>query len=1132
MFAHLHVHTEYSLLDGMASIPRLVARARELGMGALAITDHGALYGAVDFYRACREVGVKPLLGCEVYVAPGDLHGRSLQDKNPYHLVLLARDRQGYQNLIKLVTTAHLEGFFYKPRVDKKLLEEHHQGLIALSACLRGELGRLILEGRREEARNAARWHQEVFGDFYLELQPHPIPELEALNKELVSMSRELGLPLVATNDCHYVMKEDAPAQDLLLCIQTNTSVHDEKRLRMPGDYFYLRSPQEMVQLFSEVPQAIASTEEIAEKCDLELDFGKVHLPPVETPQGLRPDEYLAQLCWEGFHRRFPHPTPEQEGRLQYELEVIRKTRFAPYFLVVGDLAHFTRNNGILFGVRGSAASSLALYCLGVTEIDPLEKRLVFERFLNVERREMPDIDLDFQDDRRDEVIAYITRKYGPDRVAQIITFGTMGARAALRDVGRALGMPYGQVDRIARLIPYAPGMTLERAVAERPELAQLYQQDEAIKGLVDSARRLEGTVRHASTHAAGVVISPEPLINFMPIQRAERGNKDVVMTQYAMDNIAQLGLLKMDILGLANLTVLARVKELIRENRGTDIDLQRLPLDDARTFALLASGETVGVFQLEGAGMRRYIKELKPTNFMDIAAMVALYRPGPMEHIPTFIEAKHGRRPVVYPHDALRDILEETYGVIVYQDQVLFIVQALAGYTLGQADIFRKAMGKKIAETMRKEKHNFLRGAEKKGIPPEVAQEVFQLIEPFAGYAFNKAHSVSYAMLAYQTAYLKANFPAEYMTALLITHTGDQEKTASAIADCQRLGIPVLPPDINKSQAQFSLEGESIRFGLAAIKNVGEGALEPILKARAEGSPFASVEDLCRRADLRGINKRVLESLIRAGALECLGDRGALLQNLDRILSLAHREQKLRDTGQVSMFDLFGERVAVPLSSLEMEPVPLSATEKRDWEKELLGVWLTSNPLAGLAPEEKAPFIWEVDESQEGQTVEVAGMVSELQERTTREGKTFLSATLEGLGGRVDITCWPEVYARTRALWQEGSRLLVRGKVKVRENRAGLVCQQVEPFEAGRAPQAPQPKRLVLEMEATGEEALLIQARDLLRQFPGEMEVRLVLTRNGEVLKRFQLLERVEYSSTFHQRLVSLLGEELIRLE
>jgi len=539
-----------------------------------------------------------------------------------------------------------------------------------------------------------------------------------------------------------------------------------------------------------------------------------------------------------------------------------------------------------------------------------------------------------------------------------------------------------------------------------------------------------------------------------------------------------------------------------------------------------------VGVFQLEGAGMRRYIKELKPTNFMDIAAMVALYRPGPMEHIPTFIDAKHGRRPVVYPHDALRDILEETYGVIVYQDQVLFIVQALAGYTLGQADIFRKAMGKKIAEVMRKEKHNFLRGAEKKGIPPEVAQEVFQLIEPFAGYAFDKAHSVSYAMLAYQTAYLKANFPAEYMTALLITHTGDQEKIASAIADCQRLGIPVLPPDINRSQAQFSLEGEAIRFGLAAIKNVGEGALEPILKARAEGRPFASVEDLCRRADLRGINKRVLESLIRAGALECLGDRGALLQNLDRILSLAHREQRLRDTGQVSMFDLFGERVEMPLSSLEVEPVPLSPREKRDWEKELLGVWLTSNPLAGLAPEEKAPFIWELDESMEGQTAEVAGMVSELQERTTREGKTFLSATLEGLGGRVEITCWPEVYARTRALWQEGGRLLVRGKVKVRENRAGLVCQQVEPFEAGRAPQATQPKRLVLEMEATEEEALLIQARDLLRQFPGEMEVRLVLTRNGEVLKRFQLLERVEYSSTFHQRLVSLLGEELIRLE
>ena len=1115
MFVHLHVHSEYSLLDGLARIPHLAARARELGMESLALTDHGALHGVIDFYLACREAGIKPILGCEVYVSLGDHRDRT--QKKPYHLILLARDKKGYQNLIHLVTQAHLEGFFYKPRVDRKLLEEHHQGLIALSSCPQGEVGRLLLEGRGTDARKAALWHKEVFGDFYLEIQPHPIPEVQAINRGMVEISSELGLPLVATNDVHYVDKADAGAQELLLCIQTNTSIYDEKRLKMPGDYFYLRSPQEMAELFRDIPQALKNTLEVAEKCSLELEFGQVHLPPVETPAGQDPQEYLAHLCQEGFHRRYATPSPEQERRLAYELEVIKKTRFAPYFLVVWDIIAFARQQGVLYGVRGSAASSLALYCLGVTEIDPLEKGLVFERFLNIERREMPDIDLDFQDDRRDEVIAYLTQKYGQDRVAQIITFGTLGARQALRDVGKALGMPYGQVDRIARLVPFGVGMTLERALKERTELAQLYQQDEAIRRLVDSARQLEGTARHASTHAAGVVISPQPLTRFLPVQPVERGGKGGVMTQFTMENIAQLGLLKMDILGLANLTILARAQQMLREGRGVEIDLHHLPPRDPKAFQLLASGETAGVFQLEGTGMRRYIKELKPSSLEDIAAMVALYRPGPMEHIPTFIEAKHGRRPVRYPHPSLKDILEETYGVIVYQDQVLFIVQALAGYSLSQADIFRKAMGKKIPEVMKKERLNFLEGARKNGIDPAVAEEVFQLIEPFAGYAFNKAHSFSYAMLAYQTAYLKANFPQEYMTAFLITYAENLEKVASGVAECQRLGIRVLPPDINRSQATFSSEGEAIRFGLANIKNVGEGAVEPILASRQQGGPFKTIDDFCRRADLRGMNKRVLERLIRAGALDALGSRGSLLQGLDRLLALAQREQKLRETGQSSMFDLLGQKVAVPLPSLELEEVPVSPQDKMAWEEELMGVSLSENPLSALPHQADLSLCADIDASLQGKPVRVRGMVAELQERTTREGKPFLTAVLKDLTGKVEITCWPEVYARSHPLWQRGQVLVVEGKVKVREDQVSLVCQGVVPYEASSTRQALEPQRLVIELamgdDDQAEVARLHQVQEVLRQFPGDLVVRLILLLDGEVLQHLQLQERADGS-------------------
>ncbi|MBI4300972.1 MAG: DNA polymerase III subunit alpha, partial [Chloroflexi bacterium] len=817
VFTHLHVHTEYSLLDGMGRISSLIQRAKELGMDSLAITDHGAMYGVLQFYQEAQEAGIKPILGCEMYMAPQGRHNKSPADKNPYHLVLLAKNEAGYLNLLQLTTKAHLEGFYYKPRVDKELLGIHSEGLIALSACAQGEIPRLLLEGRTEEAKTAAGWYRETFSDFYLELQEHAIPELETINQRLISLSRDLGLPLVATNDVHYAMQSDAYAHEVLLCIQTNTSIHDPKRMKMTGDSFYLRSPQEMASLFPDLPQALENTQSIAQMCKLNLDFGHLHLPEVPTPAGKTADEHLSDLCWAGLSQRYPQASEEIKKRLAYELDVVRQTQFADYFLVVADIAAYARKHKILFGVRGSAAASLALYCLGVTTVDPLAHRLVFERFLNVERREMPDIDLDFQDDRRDEVIAYVAQTYGHDRVAQIITFGTLGAKAAIRDVGRALGMAYSDVDRVARLVPPALNMTIDRALAESPEFNTIYSQDEAVQHLVDTAKSLEGIARHASTHAAGVVISREPLIYHVPLQRTGKGeSQNSLTTQFAMEDIAHIGLLKMDFLGLANLTILAKAQEIIAKTQGVTIDLDAIPLDDTPTFVLLGSGETTGIFQLESAGMRKYIKELKPNTLGDVSAMIALYRPGPMQHIPEFIRKKQGD-PIRYPHPALANILEETYGVIVYQDQVLLIAQTFAGYTLGQADVVRKAMGKKIPEVMREERQHFIAGATKQGFPATLASQIFDLIEPFAGYAFNKAHSVSYAILAYQTAYLKANYPAEYMTAVLTINMGQPPKIAAAVAECHRLGIAILPPDINHSSDDFTIEGVSaIRFGLA----------------------------------------------------------------------------------------------------------------------------------------------------------------------------------------------------------------------------------------------------------------------------------------------------------------------------
>ena len=1057
MFTHLHVHTEYSLLDGLSRIEPLVRRAKELDMGSLAITDHGVLHGAIDFYHLAREAGIKPIIGCEMYVAPSSRYGKGPEDKTPFHLTVLAKDLTGYRNLVKLVSASHLEGFYYKPRVDRELLERHHQGLVVLSGCPSGEVPKLIAQDQLPSAREAATWYKEVFGDYYLELMEHGlVEELPAINKGLMELHSELDIPVVATNDAHYVHREEAPLQDILICIHTNTNIQDERRLRIEEDSYYLRSPEEMSALYPDNPEAITNTQRIAEMCNLELDLSQMHLPQFKLPEGLAADDYLANLCQEGLRRLIQDAGHDEDQRLTYELEVIKQTRLANYFLVVWDIARFARESGILFAVRGSAAASLALYCLGVTDINPLQYRMVFERFLHVERKELPDVDLDFQDDRREEVINYLVTKYGRDHVAQIITFGTLGARASIRDVGRALGMPYADVDAIARLVPTRLHVTLDEAL-ETPEFQEVYGADEQVKKLVDTARSLEGVVRHPSTHAAGLVISEEPLDTYVPLQRPIKNDENgITMTQYSMEPVAALGLLKLDILGLANLTVLAKALELISGTRDLAITLSDIPLDDSKTFEMLSAGDTVGVFQLEGAGMTRYIKELKPSAVGDVAAMIALYRPGPMEHISTFINAKHGLTEAQYPHQALKDILEETYGVIVYQDQVLLIVQTFAGYSAGEADILRKAMGKKIPQIMAEEREKFIAGALNQGFARKLAEEMFVLIEPFAGYAFNKAHAVSYGLISYWTAYLKANYPTEYMVCLLNAFTDNSEKVAVTVLECRRMGLPVLHPDINMSQVQFSIDHtedgkDAVRFGLASIKNVGPAAVQPVIDARATEGSFASLEHICRTADLSSLNRKAMESLIKAGVFDASGDRKALLESVERILALAQSEAELRRSDQASMFDLLGESVPTAVSHIPLSELEASTREIQLWETELLGVSLSGSDtlysLAHDAGSEVVVFRSDVKPEMAGTKVSLVGQVARASHRLSREQKRYAIVSLALLDGEIEVFVWGGLVEETQGLWEEGTLLTVVGSVRNRDDRVSISCISARPY-------------------------------------------------------------------------------------
>src|SRR5579864_6391060 len=871
-FVHCHLHTEYSLLDGESRIGPLMDRAAALGMPAISLTDHGAMYGAVEFYESARARGIKPIIGVETYVAPRGMADRDPKlDAQAFHLVLLARTNEGYRNLLRLVTAAHLDGFYYKPRIDRALLARHAAGLIGLSACLQGEIPRAILRDDMAAARTLAATYRDIFGPdhFYLEVQNHGIAEQATLARGLTALARDLRLPLVATNDVHYVTRDAAEAQDALMCIQMGVDL-SEKDARAPrmGDVpeFYLKDAAEMAARFAELPEALRNTLAIAEQCDVEIETGATRLPHFPVPDGETADSYLRQLCEAGLRRIYGAVTPPLAERLAYELGVIAEMGYAAYFLIVQDFVNFARRRGIYTTVRGSAAGSLVLYACGVTDVDPIAYRLPFDRFLNLERYTMPDIDVDFMDSRRDEVIKYVVDKYGADRVAQIITFGTLGARAAIRDLGRVMGLPYADVDRIAKLVPGA-NIALQDALAAEPELRAAAEGSPQTRHLIDMAQKLEGVARHASTHAAGVIISRDPLIEHVPLQRATKG--DLLMTQYDMNSVARLGLLKIDFLGLANLTILDAAIHLVRETRGVEIDLQRLPLDDRTTYALLASGETTGIFQLEGRGMTRYLRELRPDRIEDVMAMVALFRPGPMANIPSYIRRKHGQEKVTYLHPRLEPVLKETYGVMVYQEDIMTVAQAIAGYTLAEADVLCYAIRKKIKDRLLAQREKFVAGARANGVDARTVDQIFEQFEPFARYGFNRAHAACYGLIAYYTAYLKAHYAPEYMTALLTSEAGNMDRIAQAVAECARMNLRVLPPDINESAASFTTDGEVIRFGLAAVRNVGLGAIEVVIAARGAGGPFTSLADFCARVDTRLVNQRVIASLIKAGAFD-----------------------------------------------------------------------------------------------------------------------------------------------------------------------------------------------------------------------------------------------------------------------
>lgn len=1146
-FVHLHTHSHYSLLDGLPKIDDLVRRAKELGMPALALTDHGVLYGAVEFYQKAREAGIKPIIGVEAYLSRGERPGRTPTpaDERPYHIILLAKNLTGYKNLIHLVTLAHLEGFYYKPQIDLEDLAQHHEGLIALSGCLNGHLSHLLRSGKRDAARTALRHYQKIFGkDFYLELQHRPtIPEQQTVNAALKELARETGTPLVATNDIHYLKPDDAEAQDILLCIQTKKRVDETDRMSYIGENFSLLPAETMAEFFADTPEALENTIKIADECKVDLEFGTTQLPYFPTPPGETDAAFLRRLCMQGLSQRYgPDAEARKEvmDRLSYELSVIEKTGFASYFLIVQDFTNWAKSNGIVVGPgRGSAAGSIVAYLTNITNVDPLRYELLFERFLNPDRISMPDIDIDFADIRRDEVLRYAEEKYGRDHVAQIITFGTMAARAAVRDVGRALGMPYTYCDRVAKLIPMFTD--LAKALETVPELKEIWENDPDGKRLLESARKLEGVARHASRHACGVVITKDRLEEYLPLQHASQDDRSII-TQYSLHPIEDLGLLKIDFLGLSNLTILQKGIEIIEKTRGISIDLNAIPLDDASTFSLLQQGRTIGVFQLESSGMRRYLKELKPNSLEDIIAMVALYRPGPMELIPQFIDGKHGRRKANYLHPKLQPILDKTYGVAVYQEQVLQIARDLAGFTMAQADVLRKAVGKKIASLLKEQRDKFIAGCVKNGIGRDKAENIFAFIEPFARYGFNRAHAACYGLIAYQTAFFKANYSAEFMASLLTSDQHNTDRIAIEVEECRQMGIEVLPPDVNESFESFTVVSDAampdvrrIRFGLNAVKNVGEHVTTAIIAERKANGSFAGLEDFMSRVQTKDLNRKSLESLVKCGAMDGLAERNEMLTNIETLLQFARQTEKAAANGQTNLFGMLPAAHAPALKLRHSDPV--TDEQKLSWERQLLGLFISSHPLhphRDLLGRIATPISDAVRRASKA-SIKLAGLITDIKKILTRSSEPMIFVKLEDLSGSIELVVFPSVLKAKPTVWQQDAIVLIDGRLSEKDGSTKVLVNEAWEFSATALPPRFIPPSAVaavrasvaISVPAMADRATFTRLKEVLGRHPGTTRVRLTVV--GDHPRTIETNFSITYSQELVRAVESLLGTQAI---
>ena len=1070
-FTHLHVHTEYSLLDGSNKIKEYVARVKELGMNSAAITDHGVMFGCIDFYKAAREAGINPIMGCEVYVAPGSRFDKEQQhgDDRYHHLVLLAENNQGYSNLMKIVSAGFVDGYYYKPRVDLEILEKYHEGVIALSACLAGEVARNLARGFYEEGKKAALRYESIFGkgNFFLELQDHGIPEQQMVNQQLMRMSRETGIELVCTNDVHYTYAEDATSHDILLCIQTQKKVQDEDRMRYEGGQYYVKSPEEMLKLFPYIPEALENTQKIADRCHVEIEFGVTKLPRYDVPEGYTSWEYLNKLCYEGLEKKYHPVTAELRERLKYELDTIQTMGYVDYFLIVWDFIKYARDHDIMVGPgRGSAAGSLVSYTLDITQLDPIRYQLLFERFLNPERVSMPDIDVDFCFERRQEVIDYVVRKYGKDRVVQIVTFGTLAARGVIRDVGRVLDMPYAQVDTIAKMIPNELNITIDKALNMNPELKKQYEEDPQIKYLIDMSRRLEGLPRHTSMHAAGVVISQKSVDEYVPLSRASDGS---ITTQFTMTTLEELGLLKMDFLGLRTLTVIQNAVKLVKESCGKELDMMKIDYNDPAVLGMIGSGKCEGVFQLESAGMKSFMKELKPQSLEDIIAGISLYRPGPMDFIPQYIKGKNHPDQITYDCPQLEPILEPTYGCIVYQEQVMQIVRELAGYTLGRSDLVRRAMAKKKAAVMAKERRNFVYGNPEEGVPgciangieEKVANKIYDDMTDFAKYAFNKSHAAAYAVVSYQTAWLKYYYPVEFMAALMTSCIENPSKVSEYILNCRQMGIRILPPDINRSVGNFSVEPEGIRYGMSAVKGIGKPVMDAIVEERKRGGEFTSLKDFCQRLSGKEVNKRTIENFIKAGAFDGLGGtRKQFMMIYVQILDTVNQEKKTSMTGQMSLFDILGEEEKKSFEIRLPDVGEYTKETKLAFEKEVLGVYISGHPLEEYEQSWRknisavtSDFYPEEETGQpkvpDGSKQIVGGMITEKTIKYTRNNKVMAFLTLEDLVGTVEIVVFPRDYENNAHMMEEDSKVFIQGRVSAEDDKPSkLICEKITAFD------------------------------------------------------------------------------------